>query len=277
MKLLEQKEVAGKLFWIQRQYLKTRGKWEVLPLGEKVLGYVNLDLSVQPWLQNWPTIVADQKGPISILREWGYELEHRGNSIFEAHNNYVVKKRELTDVVAIEKPLLIVGALRGSHKALCGLPKKLFYHDRFIVDTEELYSSKVILYLKPEEVTSQIEAAKIEWLRRQQLYFADKFFSASKDFGLTAIMIIGGHEEFKFEDIPQHLFELSRIKIKNTYDGRQNLTDTYKVILVNTVRLEGKTAVNLKIPEVYKPAVIGKSGIRIKASSKKLNCKIYLI
>jgi hypothetical protein len=277
MKLLKvNEEIVGKLFWTQRQYLETNGGWRVLPIGEKVLGLVTPEFTIEPVEEKWPIINADNVGAISILKEWGYEFEYCGNSSFELHNYFIVRKiNPVTDEFVA--PLLIVGALRGRQKAAVGLNKKLFFHDKFILDMEENFTGQVAASFEMIQAHLKVDEAKKEWLRRRKEHFAASFFRVSKDFGLTAVMNIGGHEEFEFEDIPAHLFELGRRCIAYTQDYRQNLTHTYQIVLINKSRIEDKHAVNIKVPDELKKIVIGKGGSVIKASTEKLGKKLYVL
>ncbi|MFA6514454.1 MAG: KH domain-containing protein [Patescibacteria group bacterium] len=277
MKLLEvNEEIVGKLFWVQRQYLETNGGWRVLPIGEKVLSLVTPEFKIEPVEEKWPTIPGDCEGEVSILKEWGYESEHKGNSGFEVRNYFIVRKiNPVTDEFIA--PLLVVGALRGRQKEAVGLTKKLFFHDQFILDLEENYFGQVPATFEMIEAHLKVDEAKKEWQRRKQAYFANKFFQASKDFGLTAVMDLGGHEEFEFTDIPEHYFELGKRCILYTQDHRCKLTHTYRVVLLNTARIQDKHAVNLKIPEEMKGIVIGKDGLNIKSSAERLGKKLYVI
>lgn len=277
MKLLKVDEkIVGKLFWIQRQYLETDGGWRVLPIGEKTLSYITPEFEIEPVEEKWPTIPADNYGAVSVLKEWEYEFEHKGNSSFEAHNYFIVRKINpiIDEFVA---PLLIVGALRGRQKAAVGLTKKLFFHDKFILDMEENYFGQVPATVAMIEAHLKVDEAKKEWQRRKQAHFASKFFLTSKDFGLTAIMDLGGHEEFELSDIPEHYFELGKRCIRYTQDYRSQLTHTYRVVLLNTNRIQNERAVNLKIPEEMRGIVIGKGGLNIKAAAEKLRKKLYVL
>ncbi|MFA6417245.1 MAG: KH domain-containing protein [Patescibacteria group bacterium] len=278
MKLRTVEEVTGKQYWIQRQYLETRGPWQVLPLGEAVLGYLmNEDFLVGPFQKAWPEIPAHEIGLVSVLQEWGYELEYRGDCALEFGNGYLVRKiNPIT--YEFKQPLLIVGALRGRQKEAVGLTKKLFFHDKFVLDTEEEHVGKVVVDSEIDEVFIKIEEARQEWKRRKQAQFEGEFFRLSQDFGLSSTIEVGGETGFELEHVPGHFFELHRQLLSAVYDSRQNITPTYRLVLINKARIEveEKRAVNILVPEAYKGFIIGKGGANIKALSEKLKCKINL-
>lgn len=278
MKILELEETTGKLYWIQRQYLETEPRWQVLPVGEPVLGYLmNADFLVGPFQKPWPEISSNETGVAAILQEWGYELEYRGDCALEFGNGWLVRKANpLTQ--EIKKSLLLVGALRGRHKEAVGLSKKLFFHDKFIVDTEDDYSGSVVIDSEIDEVVLKIEEAKGEWKRRKQAFFADEFFRLSRDFGLSSVIDVGGETGFELEDVPSHFFELYRKCLSAVFDVRRNITPTYQLVLINKARIEveEKRFVRIPVPEEYKKFIIGKGGANIKALQEKLGCKIDL-
>lgn len=278
MKLKTFEDVSGKLYWIQQQYLNTKGPWQVLPVGEPVLGYLmNEDFLVGPFQKAWPQISANELGVISILKEWGYELEYQGNCALEFGNGYSVRKAN-PKLYEIKHPLLIVGALRGRHKEAVGLTKKLFFNDKFILDIEEDYLGKIVIDSEIDEVFVKIEEARQEWRRRKRAHFEDEFFRLSQDFGLSSTIEVGGETGFELEDVPEHFFELYRHCLSYVYDVRSQVTPTYRLILINKARIEveEKRAVNILVPEQYKGFIIGKAGANIKALSDKLKCRINL-
>ncbi len=268
-------EVAGKLYWIQLQCLNTDGPWQVLPVGEPVLGYLKEKFQVEPAIVAWPLITADKGGLASVLQEYGYEVEHQGNSAFECHNHYVVRKPN-PETVEFRAPLLIVGALRGRQKEALGLEKKLYFHDRFIVETGEEYTGQIVSEKETQEAKETIEVAHSEWKRRLQECFKDLFFQKSLDFGISAVMDVGGETGFEMEDIPSHFLELGRRLLYYSRDSRQNLSSTYQLVLLNTSRTQDHSIVYIKVPEKFRGLVIGKDGVNIKAISEKLQCTISL-
>ncbi|QQG52776.1 MAG: KH domain-containing protein [Candidatus Falkowbacteria bacterium] len=279
MKTLELEETTGKLYWMQRQYLETKPSWQVLPVGEPVLGYLmNADLLVGPFQKEWPRIRADESGVGSVLIEWGYELEYHGNCAFEFGNEYLVRKSSPVICQEIERPLLIVGALRGRQKEAAGLPKKLFFHDKFILDTGENYTGKIVIDSEIDEVFVKIEEAKKEWRRRKQAQFADEFFRLSRDSGVSSTIDVGGETGFELEDVPSHFFELYRKCLSTVFDARSSITPTYQLVLVNKARIEveERRIIYISVPEEYKKFIIGKGGENIKALQEKLGCKIDL-
>src|SRR5680860_146823 len=278
MKLLKLEEILEQLFWIQRQYLETKPRWQVLPAGEPVLGYLmDAEFSVCPLQKAWPRIRADELGTGSILQEWGYELEYQGNCAAEFGNECLVRKMN-PEFQEFKYPLIIVGALRGRQKKAVGLTGKLFFHDKYILVNEEVYTGKIVLDTEVDEVFIKIKEARPEWRRRKQAQFAVEFFKLSQDFGLTSVIEVGGETEFELEDIPEHFFELHRQCLSFVYDRRRNITPTYRLVLINKSRLETgeKKCVNIFVPEAYKGFIIGKAGANIKALSAKINCQIYL-
>jgi hypothetical protein len=278
MKLRNLGEISGKLFWIQQQYLDTNGPWKVLPVGEPVLGYlINADFLIGPFQKAWPQIPAHETGLGSVLQEWGYELEYRGDCALEFGNGYLVRK--LNPVTQeIEHPLLIVGALRGRQKEAVGLEKKLFFPDKFILDTEESYIGKIVIDSEIDEVFIKIEEARREWRRRKQACFEVEFFRLSRDFGLTSVIDVGGETGFELEDVPEHFFELYRKCLSYVHDLRRNITPTYRLVLINKARIEveEKKGLNISVPEEYKGFIIGKNGANIKMLEEKLKCRLYL-
>lgn len=268
-------EVAGKLYWIQLQHLETSGRWQVLPVGEPVLGYLKEEFLIEPASVAWPVITADKGGLATVIQEYGYELEHRGNSAFECHNHYVVKKPS-PETIEFSAPLLIVGALRGRQKEALGLEKKLYFHDRFIVETGEDYTGQIVSEHEFQEAAEVVELADQEWKHRLQEYFKDLFFKNSQDFGLSAVMDVGGETGFELEDVPSHFLELGRRLLYYSRDSRQNLSSTYQLVLLNTSRTQDHSIIYIKIPKEFRGLVIGKDGVNIKAISKKLHCTISL-
>jgi hypothetical protein len=278
MKLRSLGEISGKLFWIQQQYLDRNGPWQVLPVGEPVLGYLmNEDFLVGPFQKAWPQIPAHETGVASVLQEWGYELEYCGDCALEFGNGYLVRKIN-PETQEIGHPLLVVGALRGRQKEAVGLEKKLFFHDKYILDTEENYTGKIVIDSEIDEVIIKIEEAKREWKRRKQAHFEAEFFRLSRDFGLSSAIEVGGETGFELEDVPGHFFEIYRHCLSYVHDVRRHITPTYRLILINKARIEveERRAVNILVPEEYKGFIIGKGGVNIKTLSDQLKCKINL-
>jgi hypothetical protein len=279
MKVRTFTETSGRLFWIQKQYLDTNGPWQVLPVGEPVLGYLmdNKDFLVGPFQKAWPQIPAYETGVGSVLQEWGYELEYRGDCAAEFGNGYLVRKLNPT-TCEMKHSLLVVGALRGRQKEAVGLTKKLFFRDKYILDTEEDYTGEIVIDSEIDEVFIKIKEAEQEWKRRKQTYFAAEFFRLSRDFGLTAVIEVGGESDFELEDIPEHFIEIHRQYLPTVFDNRRNITPAYKLVLINKAQIElnKKKFVNISVPEEYKGFIIGKAGANIKALSEKLKCKINL-
>lgn len=273
MKLVKPAEVVGQWYWIQRQTLERHGGWEVKPTEEKYFAKMNPHgFPEKP--MGWPTIAADEEGLASVLREWGYELEHRGRSGFESRNFYVVKKSNPAMTTYVTS-VLVIGALDRDQKEAVGLGRNLSTDDNFMLDLEWEYSGEVVADSEIHDIYVRVADARVEWRKRKKNLFVQKFLLKSLDKGITAVMDLGGHEEFGENEVPENFLTLASIRTANTADHRQHLTHTYRCVLLDKDAVKGNSA-HVSIPEELRGVVIGKGGANIKASSGKLGKPIFL-
>lgn len=273
MKLVKPVEVVGQWYWIQRQTLERQGGWEVKPTEEKYFAKMNAQGFPEKTM-GWPTIAANEEGLASVLREWGYNLEHFGHSGFESRNYYMVKKNNpaMTTYVA---SVLVIGALDRDQKEAVGLGRNLSTDDNFMLDLEWEYPGEVVSDSEIHDIYVRVADARVEWRKRKRDLFVEKFLLKSLDQGITAAMDLGGHEEFGENEIPENFLTLASFRIANTADHRQHLTHTYRYVLLDKNAVKGNS-VYITIPEELRGVVIGKGGANIKASSGKLGKHIFL-
>jgi hypothetical protein len=273
MKLVKPVEVVGRWYWIQRQTLERHGGWEVKPTEEKYFAKMNPQGFPEKTM-GWPTIAADEEGLASVLREWGYNLEHCGRSGFESRNFYVVKKNNPTMTTYVAS-VLVIGALDRDQKEAVGLGRNLSTDDNFMLDLELEYPGEVVADSEIHDIYLKVADARVEWKKRKKDLFAQKFLLKSLDQGITAVMDLGGFEEFTEKEISENFLVLASLRIANTADHRQHLTHTYRYVLLNKDAVKGNSA-HVVIPEGLRGIVIGKGGANIKASSAKLGKPIFL-
>lgn len=226
------------------------------------------------YLDPRPKIGGDEKELADILRQdESLIVSYSGNSGFAARNRYRISKKEKSGV---KLPLLIVGEYTPKKiREILGeydYRKYEFYTKNSIFFPEfesELLSDSDVL-----EIETKIIVARKKLQEKENENFVKKFSEASQDGGYSAVMLLGGKEEFS--SAPERFRILAMSRHANTADHRQNLVHTYQTVILDKEKIvEGATVV-IVVPDQLKGLVIGKGGVNIKKICQELRCHILI-
>jgi len=267
MKLLTNKDLVGKSFWVQYQSLRGRN-WNVEAKRYCTFG----DDSQEKEKKDWPTIPTIWVEMARILRGWNYELERHGHSKRESENHYLVRKKNYVPQV-VTAPWLIIGQLTVDQKEALGL--KNATAGSYIVEMEQEYTGQVINGADIEEVSVIIGDARVEWLQTKKKRFLQEFIKASLD-GIIAI-IDSDRKDF-MNDVPEDFLVLARFSVIGKNDRYSNVANVFRHVILNKdlPQVQGNI-VHISVPDDYKPHIIGKNWDNIHAAEKKIGREIRLI
>ncbi|MFA5793416.1 MAG: KH domain-containing protein [Candidatus Gracilibacteria bacterium] len=291
---LDDPQWNGKKVWIKKQFIdKFRKLYVDLTYNELKITtgdeygnaprWWNLsDERIYPIMSRATQISGDQNLLANILKEMGFSLEYSGVSGFATRNRYIITNPN-AEKIKVRAPLLICDRLTREQEHALSLNDPQWNEKRYnslysssFYDAEEEYEGEIVDVKKERAlIVDAIEKAGKKIQEKEDEKFVEKFLNASQDGGFSATLLVGGNEELQYP-IPERFERLTEIRSVNTQDHRQNLTHTYRVVLLDKSKITKGSTIIITIPDNLKGLVIGKGGANIKNICQKLFCFIKI-
>jgi len=267
MKIIETKDLEGKIFWSQYQYL-VNNEFRREATMDKVYSFLGPE-NISKEVRVWPTINYYEHGAIAVLREWGYSVLHSNVKMgFDYINLYVVKRNDPM-IEIVTAPLIYFGRLTNNQKKQLNIDVTSSAYDYCFLDSGLEVSGEVVAEFEIKEVAAKIIQARIEAPLRKKYRFSQVFLQNSLDHGLTAIMDVGDRLEFNSSDISDNFIKLAKLRVDVT---------SYRYVLLNKAAANGREGneILINIPDEYKGIVIGHEGENIKKAEEQLGKRIFI-